>query len=96
VPFSIVCPAAKRSRQAQTHLDQLCQMDPGIAQAHGLTQAFLATVRERRGHDLGAWMAEATDGGIAQLARFAQGLRDDLIAVTAGLSIEWSNGATEG
>src|SRR5262245_32315745 len=49
VSFVMVCPAAKRSREAQTYLDQLCQIDAGIARAHGLTHTFLALVRERRG-----------------------------------------------
>jgi transposase len=30
------------------------------------------------------------------LARFAQGLQDDLSAIKAGLTLEWSNGITEG
>ena len=92
----MVCPAAKRSREAQTYLDQLCQMDARITRAYGLTQGFLTMVRERRGHDLEAWMAEAISSGIAELARFARGLQDDLIAIKAGLTLEWSNGATEG
>jgi transposase len=92
----MVCPAAKRSREAQAYLDQLCQIDAGIARAHGLTHAFLAMVRERRGTDLEAWMAEAISSGIAELARFARGLQDDLSAVTAGLTLAWSNGVTEG
>jgi transposase len=96
VSFAMVCPAAKRSREAQTYLGQLCQMDAGIARAHELSQAFLTMVRERRGHDLEAWMAKAIDSGIAELARFARGLQDDLPAVTAGLTLLWSNGVTEG
>jgi hypothetical protein len=46
----MVCPAAKRSREAQTYLDQLCQIDADIARAHGLSQAFQAMVRERQGY----------------------------------------------
>jgi transposase len=53
-------------------------------------------VRERRGQDLEAWMAEATHSGIDELARFARGLEDDVAAITAGLTLEWSNGVTEG
>ena len=41
-------------------------------------------------------MAEATHSGIAELARFARGLQDDLTAIKAGLTLEWSNGVTEG
>jgi transposase len=71
-------------------------MNPSIARADALSQAFLAMVRERRGEDLDAWMAETIDSGIAELARFARGLQDDLSAITAGLTLTWSNGVTEG
>jgi transposase len=96
VSFVMVCPAAMRSREAQLYLDQLCQIEAGVARAHGLSQAFLAMVRERRGQDLEAWRAEAMSSGIGALARFAQGLQEDLAAVTAGLTLAWSNGVTEG
>ena len=78
------------------YLDQLCQMDAGIARAHALSRAFLAMVRERRGEDLEAWMTEAMDSGIDALTRFARGLQEDGVAVKAGLTLEWSNGVTEG
>jgi transposase len=96
VSFAIDCPAAKRSLEAQTYVDQLCQVDRGMARANTLIQAFLTMVRQRRGADLEAWMAETMHSGIETLARFARGLQDDLPAVTAGLMVEWSNGATEG
>ena len=51
---------------------------------------------QARGDALEAWMAEATDSGIAEVARFARGLQDDLHAIQAGLTLEWSNGVTEG
>jgi transposase len=53
-------------------------------------------VRERRGADLKAWMAESMHSGIEALARFARGLQDDFVAIQAGLTLEWSNGVTEG
>jgi transposase len=96
VSFAMVCPIAKRAADAQMYLDQLCQQDASIARAHALIQAFLAIVRERWGDDLETWMAKATHSGIAELVRFAHGLRDDLSAIKAGLTREWSNGVTEG
>ena len=42
-----------------------------VARANQLIQAFLAIARERRGHDLEPWMAEATHSGIDELARAA-------------------------
>jgi hypothetical protein len=56
----------------------------------------IAIVRERRGSDLEAWITAATDSGIGALARFARGLQEDLAAVTAGLTLPWSNGPVEG
>jgi transposase len=96
VSFTLVCPAAKRSQDAQLYVEQLCQVDAEVARANQLIQAFLALVREHRGHDLETWMAEATHSGIDELARFARGLEDDAVAITAGLTLEWSNGVTEG
>jgi transposase len=56
----------------------------------------LALVRERRGDAIAAWMTAATAGGIEALARFAQGLQEELAAVKAGLTLPWSNGPVEG
>jgi hypothetical protein len=88
VSFTLVCPAAKRSQDAQPAVEQLCQVDAGVARTNQLIQAFLAIARERRGHDLEAWMAEATHSGIDELARFTLALQEDLAAVTAGLTLE--------
>jgi transposase len=96
VSFAMMRPAAKRSRDAQTYLKHLCEVDMRIARADALIQAFLAMARERRGHDLEAWMAEVTHSEIEELVRFARGLQEDLNAVKAGLTLEWSNGVTEG
>ena len=91
-----LCPEAQRSPDAQTYVDHLTQVDSSIAQAYQLSQGFLTLVRERRGADLEAWMAEAMHSGIAELARFARGLQEDLVAIKTGLTLEWSNGVTEG
>jgi transposase len=96
VAFALVGPAAKRSREAQVSRDQRCQRDGDIARAHALSHAWLAMVRERRGHALEAWMADASHRGIEELARFARGLQDDLPAIKAGLTLAWSNGVTAG
>jgi transposase len=96
VSFALVCPAAKRSLEAQTYVDQLCQVNTRMARAHVPIQASLTMVRERRGADLEVWMAEAMHSGLDELVRCARGRPEDLAAVTAGLTLEWSNGATEG
>jgi transposase len=96
VSFTWMCPEAKRAPEAQLYVEQLTQSDPALAQAYTVSQAFLALVRERRGEALTAWITEATSSGLAALARFAQGLQEDLTAITAGLTLPWSNGPVEG
>jgi transposase len=96
VSFAWVRPEAKRAQDAQLYVDHLLQADPAIAQAYTLSQAFLTLVRERRGEALTAWITEATTSGLAALARFAAGLQEDLVAITAGLTLPWSNGPVEG
>ena len=96
VSFTWVCPEAKRAQDAQLYVDQLLHAEPTLAQAYTLSQAFLALVRERRGADLEAWITEVVASGIAALARFAQGLQEDRTAITAGLTLPWSNGPVEG
>jgi transposase len=91
-----VRPEAKRSPDAQAYVAQLTEVDPSIAQAYQLSQAFLTLMRERRGDELETWMTAAIHSGIETLARFAQGLQQDLAAVKAGLTLPWSNGVTEG
>jgi len=96
VSFTWVCPEAKRAQDAQLYMDQLLHAEPTLAQAYTLSQAFLALVRERRGADLAAWITEVAASGIEALVRFAQGFQDDLPAITAGLTLPWSNGPVEG
>jgi transposase len=66
---------------------------PVLAAARHLLERFQAMVRKREPSGLDTWLADASAG---PLASFARGLRDDQRAVTAALSLPWSNGQTEG
>ena len=48
-------------------------------------------IRERTADALVDWLARAAASSIAEHGRFASGLQRDLAAVTAGLSLPWSN-----
>jgi transposase len=61
-----------------------------------LSQDFAALLREREGGRLDGWIATASASDVTELRRFAQGLLLDEAAVRAGLTLEWSNGQTEG
>jgi transposase len=80
----------------RSYLEQLCDQEPTIALAYELAQEFADMARKRTGQRFDAWLTRATSSGITELDRFARGLTDDRAAVEAGLSLEWSNGQTEG
>jgi transposase len=42
------------------------------------------------------WLQQATESGIPELAAFAEGVRRDLVAVQAAMTLPWSQGQTEG
>lgn len=96
VSFLVVSRPEKRSRLGQLYLEQLCQLQTEMAQLYELALSFLSLVRERRGQDLAAWRTQAVSSGMEPLMRFAEGMKDDLAAIEAGLTLPWSNGVVEG
>ncbi|WP_240032843.1 transposase [Micromonospora globbae] len=49
-----------------------------------------------RGQDLPDWLGKAEASTAPAIRSFARGLRQDLAAVTAGLSMSWNSGPVEG
>jgi transposase len=82
--------------EERDYLRRLCDQEPTIALVYELAQEFADMARKRSGQGFDAWLVRATSSGITELDRFARGLTDDRAAVDAGLSLEWSNGQTEG
>jgi transposase len=80
----------------QSYLTQLCEKDQEIAQTSQLIQGFTTMLRERGGERLDEWLAQVEKQGVSELQSFAQGLKKDYAAVKAGLTLQWSNGQTEG
>lgn len=80
----------------QTYLTQLCEADPQIARTYELIQEFTTMLRERKGERFDEWLDRAEKQGVSELQSFANGLKKDYDAVKAGLTLEWSNGQTEG
>jgi transposase len=67
-----------------------------VATAVTLAQSFATMVRDRQAGTLEAWLASGSRCGIAAFRSLANGLRADHAAVAAALTVEWSNGRTEG
>ncbi|MFF5715172.1 transposase [Streptomyces sp. NPDC012756] len=69
---------------------------PDIARACDLARCFHDLLGKRRGEFLLEWIRQAEQDGPAPVRSFAGFLRQDLAAVTAGLTLEWSSGKVEG
>lgn len=78
------------------YLARVCAASAQLDLAVRLTREFTELVRQRQADKLDSWLATAADSGISKLAQFAAGLRRDYAAVHAALSLNWSNGPTEG
>ena len=98
-PFGrLSAPAQTRTAQRGecVAVAQLSASHPEVATAIAFTERFTAIVRERRGEELGTWLADAATSGLRELRQFALKMRKDEDAVTAGCTLSWSNGQTEG
>jgi len=67
-----------------------------VTKARQLAQQCATMVRERQATTLEQWLDEAAQSGIQAVRSLANGLRGDLAAVQAALTVRWSNGRTEG
>ncbi|MFD3560218.1 ISL3 family transposase [Streptomyces sp. NPDC058686] len=81
------------------HEERLLQVRlacPDITRACDLARVFHDLVTHRRGHLLMDWIRQAEQDAPAPVRGFAGFLRQDLDAVTCGLTLEWSSGVVEG
>ncbi|MFF3420781.1 transposase [Streptomyces sp. NPDC002698] len=69
---------------------------PDITRACDLARTFADLVRHRRGYLLLEWIRQAEQDAPKPMQGFAGSLRQDLDAVTAGLTLQWSSGVVEG
>ncbi|MGW8955765.1 ISL3 family transposase [Streptomyces sp. NPDC055709] len=69
---------------------------PDITRACDLARTFHDLVSHRHGELLQNWIREAERDAPAPVRSFAGFLRQDLAAVTAGLTLPWSSGIVEG
>ncbi|MEU1077058.1 MULTISPECIES: transposase [unclassified Streptomyces] len=69
---------------------------PDIIRVCDLARTFHDLVTYRRGHLLMDWIRQAEQDAPVPVRGFGGFLRQDLDAVTAGLTPEWSSGVVEG
>lgn len=77
-------------------LDAILATSTELTALAGHVRAFAEMMVDRRGRELERWMAAADADNLPALHSFVRGLRRDLDAVTAGLTLPWSSGPVEG
>jgi len=83
--------------ESQTlRLKNILARTPTLQTTHDLVRGFAAILTQLTGHELPAWMSQVEQTGSAPLRSFVAGLRTDLDAVTAGLTLPYSSGPVEG
>ncbi|MDQ1740581.1 MAG: hypothetical protein QOE53_2233, partial [Pseudonocardiales bacterium] len=79
-----------------SHLQDLLATCPHLATLAQRVGEFAGLLTERHGENLNAWMTAVDTDDLPALHSFAHGLRKDLPAVIAGLTLPYSNGPIEG
>ncbi len=88
---------AKLSAEEKSLRKMLLEKCEEVKNALTIATEFLAMVRNRSGNTFSDWLQRATDPRIpGEFRRFAEGLKKDLAAVTAALTLPWNNGPSEG
>jgi transposase len=80
----------------RSHLHDLLQTCPHLHVLAGRVREFAGLLTNRHGQDLDAWMTNIDADDLPALQGFVHGLRMDLPAVVAGLTLPYSNGPIEG
>jgi transposase len=77
-------------------LEQIHYTDSQMEEAYSLGQRFVRMIKQRQRKELMPWLEDVGHTGINSLLSFAEGIKQDLPAVTNALSLPWSNGQLEG
>lgn len=74
-------------------LKECCSEIPTL---YTLTQGFVEVFRSKQEEALQKWLIDARKPGLSEIDRFCEGLVRDAAAVTAAVTLPWSNGQVEG
>jgi transposase len=92
----VLRPSGRLTEQDHQQLAQLTAQVPELAEAVALARDFAALVRQRQPTRLEPWLVRAAQSALPPFRRLARGLRADLAAVQAAVTLPWSQGPIEG
>jgi transposase len=87
--------AALKPEQAQT-LEKVFQQFPVAQSLYPLIQDFRQMIKKREYRNLTPWIERAVQSSIAEIVKFAKGLKEDFQEVYNALLYPYSNGLVEG
>ena len=96
VAWLFVCQPHKLTERRRKQLEIVCQAGDDFQHVYELAQDFVTMVTQQQAEVFEAWLQRAEQSGIASLEGLAKGLRRDAAAVTAALTLPWSQGQVEG
>lgn len=96
VRWWLVLPEVELMDAQRTFVARLTKACPAIGAAQTLAREFMTMVKTRDAAALAPWLERAERCAVASVRDFAVGIRRDLEAVRAALTLIWSNGQTEG
>jgi transposase len=87
---------AELSEDARAVRDRFLRAWPELERVQGLALELIRMVRNRQKLGFDDWLLRVKSCSVHALVGFAMGLEREVDAVKAALSLEWSNGPTEG
>jgi hypothetical protein len=92
----LTCHPDRLTDDDRVQLKQVLARSDMLTITHQQVHDFAELLTQRRGEHLHGWMCDVDARGAAPLRSFTKGLRTDLAAVAAGLTIPYSSGPGEG
>jgi transposase len=92
----VLRPSGPLTERDHQQLAQLTTQVPALAEAVTLAQDFAGLIRQRQPAQLEPWLTRAAASALPPFRRFAKGLRADMAAVQAAVTLPWSQGPIEG
>jgi transposase len=92
----LTCHPDRLTDDDRVQLKQVLARSDMLTITHQQVHDFAELLTQRRGEHLHGWMCDVDARGAAPLRSFTKGLRTDLAAVAAGLTIPYSSGPVEG
>ncbi len=86
----------KLKDEERVFIAEITRSQSALNTARALAREFQRLLRDRGEAELDAWFMAVEGSGLAELKNFAIGIRRDERAVRAAMTVEWSNGQTEG